>query len=293
MSALPTIAALLLMQAVPGDISAEPICAAAQERDTALLHDSRGRPVMEVAINGTGAIPMVVDTAAQVSMMASDLADELHLAPLPGGIMVNGATGVSRSRLFPVDRLCNPLIDRTDIAMVELANSGVTEARGIVGMDQFVGQRLVVDRTAKRIQATESLPEPADYAVIRGRSTPEGFVEIPVALDGVQAHALVDSGAAVTIANAEAIRLLGWAENDPRVTDGGTIRGAAAEQQAIRKAVIGTVSIGSIELTNVPVMIVDDGGTAPTLLLGSDILNLFPGYAVDFASSELQIRLPD
>ena len=37
MSALPTIAALLLMQAVPGDISAEPICAAAQERDTALL----------------------------------------------------------------------------------------------------------------------------------------------------------------------------------------------------------------------------------------------------------------
>ncbi len=179
MSALPTIAALLLMQAVPGDISAEPICAAAQERDTALLHDSRGRPVMEVAINGTGAIPMVVDTAAQVSMMASDLADELHLAPLPGGIMVNGATGVSRSRLFPVDRLCNPLIDRTDIAMVELANSGVTEARGIVGMDQFVGQRLVVDRTAKRIQATESLPEPADYAVIRGRSTPEGFVEIP------------------------------------------------------------------------------------------------------------------
>ncbi len=39
-------------------------------------------------------------------------------------------------------------------------------------------------------------------------------------------------------------------------------------------------------------MIADDGAPTPSLILGNDLLNLFPGYAVDFPRAELQINLP-
>ncbi|MEJ8630022.1 hypothetical protein P0F65_09745 [Sphingomonas sp. I4] len=47
-------------------------------------------------------------------------------------------------------------------------------------------------------------------------------------LDGVRIPALIDTGAAVTIINAAAFRLLGWSDSDPRLSDGGEIRGASA-----------------------------------------------------------------
>ena len=39
-------------------------------------------------------------------------------------------------------------------------------------------------------------------------------------------------------------------------------------------------------------MVSDDGAPTPSVILGSDLLNLFPGYAVDFPRRELQIKLP-
>lgn len=269
-----------------------PSVEAAAPTQAPLLHDTRGRPVMQVEINGTGPFAMVVDTAAQTSLIGEGLARELKLKPTSGGISVNGATGAAQSRLYPVERMRNALIDERRIALVELTNSGVTEARGIVGMESFSARKLLIDRSENRIAASLSSPPPPGFAAISGNTTPEGFVEIPATLDGVQVKALVDTGAAVTVVNTAAFRLLGWAENDPRLSDGGEIRGASAGGQKIRTARIAQLSIGRIGLSNVPIMISDDGDATPSMILGDDLLNLFPGYAVDFPRGELQIKLP-
>ncbi|MEH3036624.1 MAG: retroviral-like aspartic protease family protein [Sphingomonas adhaesiva] len=295
---MPVIAALLLLQAAaatpptrPAPPPAEPATAIATA-EAPLLHDTRGRPVMTVRINGKGPFPMVVDTAAQTSLMAAGLAAELGLKPMADGIRVEGATGASQSRLYPVDRIGNALFDARYVAVVELSNSGVTDARGIIGMERFTDARLVVDRTARRIARTASGPAPAGFATIAGQRTAEGFVTVPMTLNGVSVPALVDSGAAATIVNAAAFRLLGWADTDPRISNGGEIRGAAAGGQAIRTARFDKVGVGRITLSNVPLSVADDGATRPSIILGSDLLNLFPGYAVDFPRAELHIRLP-
>lgn len=282
--------ALAQVQAAPG----QPVtpAAPAPAAQVPLLHDTRGRPVMTVQINGRGPFPMVVDTAAQTSLMSRALAEELALKPLPGGIAVNGATGGGQSRLYPVDRLTNGLIDVRRVALVELSNAGVTNARGILGMEHFIGRKLVIDRSGQRIAVAPSAPAGPGFATVAGRANALGFVEIPLTLDGVRLPALVDSGAAVTIANTAALRLLGWAETDPRLSDGGEIRGAAAAGQKIRIARIAKLSIGRIVLSNVPVMISTDDDPTPSVILGDDILNLFPGYSVDFPRAELQIKLP-
>lgn len=265
---------------------------AAAPAEVPLQHDSRGRPVMTVTVNGQGPFPMVVDTAAQTSLLTRALADELKLKPLSHRMQVTGATATAAARLYPVERMTNPLLNARRIALVELTNSGVTEARGIIGMEFFGNRRLLVDRSTRTIAALPSGPAGPGYATIAGQATPEGFVAVPLTLDGVRIPAVIDSGAAVTVANAAALRLLGWSENDPRLTDGGEIRGASAGGQKIRSARIGALSIGRIALSNVPVMIADDGNAVPSIILGSDLLNLFPGYAVDFPRRELHIKLP-
>lgn len=290
------LAALALTQAQPAAATPPPPPPPAQAATAPvpapLLHDARGRPVMTVRINGKGPFPMVVDTAAQTSLMGRPLAEELGLKPLNRGIAVDGATGSAQARLYPVDRLTNPLVDARYVAMVELTNAGVTDARGIIGMESFTNRKLLIDRSTNRIAAEPSAPAGPGFATITGSRTGAGFVEIPVTLDGVRVPALIDTGAAVTIANAAAFRLLGWAETDPRLSDGGEIRGASAGGQKIRRARIGKLSIGRIGLSNVPIMISDDQDTRPSLILGNDLLNLFPGYAVDFPRGELQIKLP-
>lgn len=286
--------ALLLLQsaAVPAAAPPAPPTAPIGAKEAPLLHDTRGRPMMTVTINDTGPFPMVVDTAAQTSLMAAGLAQELGLKALAGGLGVRGATGAERGRLYPVERMASPLFDARHVAIVELPNSGVTDARGIIGMERFTGARLLIDRSTNRIALSPSGPAPAGFATVPGRRTGEGFVTVPITLDGVRVPALVDTGAAVTIANTAAFRLLGWADTDTRLTDGGEIRGASARGQAIRQARIGTLAIGRITLSNVPIMIGDDGAATPSIILGNDLLNLFPGYAVDFPRGELQIKLP-
>lgn len=292
------IAALALGQTqatpVPAEttVPARPPVAQLSSTQAPLLHDRRGRPVMTVKINGKGPFPMVVDTAAQTSLMNRTLAQELALKPLGGGIAVNGATGGGQSRLYPVDRLANPLIDARRVALVELANDDVTDARGIIGMEHFAKRKLVIDRSTQRIAAEPSGPAGPGFATVAGHANDLGFVEIPMTLDDVRITALVDTGAAVTIANAAALRLLGWAENDPRLSAGGEIRGASARGQRVRIARIGKVALGRIALSNVPIMVSDDHDPKPSVLLGNDILNLFPAYGVDFPRAELQIKLP-
>ncbi|MGQ7440691.1 hypothetical protein ACTGZS_12425, partial [Streptococcus suis] len=100
-------------------------------------------------------------------------------------------------------------------------NSGVTSARGIIGMERFTGAKLLIDRSTNRIAISPSGPAPAGFATITGQRTGEGFVTVPMTLNGVQVPALIDTGAAVTIANAAAFRQLGWADGDPRLSDGG------------------------------------------------------------------------
>lgn len=288
------LAAITLIQAQPtaGSLPQPPAAATPSPAQAPLLHDTRGRPVMTVQINGKGPFPMVVDTAAQTSLMSRALATELGLKPLNGGIGLNGATGSQQARLYPVDSMTNALINARYVAMVELTNGGVTDARGIIGMEFFTSRKLLIDRSTNRIAAVPSAPAAPGFATIAGSKTQEGFVQIILTLDGVRIPALIDTGAAVTIANAAAFRLLGWSENDPRLSDGGEIRGASAGGQKIRIARIGTLSVGKIGLSNVPIMISNDNAPKPSIILGNDLLNLFPGYGVDFPLAQLEIKLP-
>lgn len=70
--------------------------------------------------------------------------------------------GDQASNLYGVDHFKTVLFDVAGVAMVALRNAGVTEVRGILGLEMFPGQRAVFDQTSGRVTAGPSTDVPLD-----------------------------------------------------------------------------------------------------------------------------------
>lgn len=283
------LAPVLLMTAAlqsPPAVSPEPA------PTTELRHDAGGRPVIGARLNGRGPFDMVLDTAAQTSLLTPALAQELALKPLEQTMTIAGAVGGVEASVYPVEHYATDLFTADYVGMLALPNASTTSARGIVGMERFTDAKLVIDKTSARVSVEPSAPAPAGYATIKGQ-TQNGLLSVPLVVNGVAIQALVDSGAGVTVANLKVLEALGWALDDPRLQAAGTVRGAAMTESQARIGKVDTLKLGPISFGQVPMIFTDTGDDAePRIILGSNLLNLLEAYAIDFPRAELQIRLP-
>ncbi|WP_448664660.1 aspartyl protease family protein [Sphingomonas sp. CJ20] len=260
----------------------------------ALRYDDRGRPMVAIQVNGQGPFDMVLDTGAQSSLMAPALADRLGLRPMASDLQINGATGADAASIYPIDRFSNGLIDESQIGLLRFPNPQSTSALGIIGMETFTGRRLVFDRVAHRVTAAASGTAAPGFVSLSGTLGQDGLLLVPILINGVKMRALVDTGAAVTVANTAALHALGWADDDARLRQSGQIRGATATGQGVRTAKMETLTIGPATLRQVPIYFTgaQDGDASPAIILGADILNLFEAFALDFPRAELLIKIP-
>lgn len=279
--------------AIPARPPAPPAAIAPGQPAEALSRDDRGRPQIGVMVNGQGPFPMIVDTAAQTSLLAPSLAEALHLPAIDSDVTINGATGQSRAQVYPVDRFASRLFDAKEVGILALPNSGSTSAKGIVGMEYFSAGRLLFDLAGGRLETGASAPAGTGFVALKGTVRNGSLLVVPITINGVAMSATVDTGAGVTVANHAALKALGWADTDPRLVAAGAIRGATAQTAGVRRAVLERVQIGPVGLGNVPLYVtMGDGSPTPGIILGSDLLGLLAGFAIDFPRQELHIRVP-
>lgn len=281
----------------PQQQEATPEASAAVAKVSALTRDTRGRPTIEAEINGKGPFRMVVDTAAQTSLLTPTLVDELGL-PAIGAMEVGGVAGQQQAALYGVDHFKTALFDRSAVGMIALPNATVTEARGIVGMEMFTQNRVVFDNAAERLTIEPSGSSTTDFVAVAGRLSDSGLLEVPVEIDGVTFNALIDTGASVSVGSGAALKALGWTETDPRLAPAGAIRGATDHGTAVLKGAVGRIRLGPVNFRDVPLIFVagevseTKDGETPNLILGSDLLNNLDAFALDFPKAELQVRIP-
>lgn len=259
-----------------------------------LRYDQRGRPVIAVQVNDQGPFPMILDSGAQSSLLSPALADQLHLPAMDSDMRIVGATATIAAKLYPVDHFASHLFDARAVALFQFPHAGANAAPGIVGMEVFSGRKLVIDRVAHQVVAGASGLSPG-FVALKGTLGAHGLLEVPLVINGVTIDALVDTGSAATIGNAAALHALGWQKDDARLAPAGEIRDAANADQGVRVATMDTVKIGPATLHKVKLYFTPterEGDTAPHLILGSDLLDQFEAFALDFPRAELQIRLP-
>ena len=263
--------------------------------------DAATRMTVPVNIQGQGPFNFVVDTGAERTVIATDLAHRLGLGP-GGTTRVHSMTEVSDISTFiiPALELGGKMSKPIRAPGLDRRNLG---AEGMLGVDMLASQRVSFDfkRQQMTVVPSERRQEhwPSDAIVVRGRSRFGQLVLVDAAVEGQKVWVIIDTGAQVSIGNSvlrdkltrkklikptEPIGLLS-------VTGGRT----QADWTQIKE-----IRLGGLTINNLPIAFADvhpfkklELMDRPAILLGMDALKLFERVSVDFANREVRLLPPE
>jgi len=262
--------------------------------------DSFDRMTIEVRIGAAGPFDFVVDTGADRSVLAAELAAELGLPEGPP-VLVHGITGSQMTPTVQAPPLDLGAVRLPGLDMPVLPR-GQLGADGLLGVDALQKRRLVMDFRNRRleIQPTSRARDPAPSGretYVSARSRIGRLTLIDAVADGVGVTAFIDSGGGVSIGNpalAAAVRARGgWRSSADEVR----MFGVTSESLAGEFRVLDTLRLGDLQFTDVPLVIGDlpvfqmwGMESRPTLLLGIDVLRLFSRVELDYGRRRMLFR---
>ena len=257
------------------------------------------RMLVPVTIGGAGPYPFIVDTAAESSVIARELARELGLAP------------AGRARLLSMTSSRDTgMVSMPDVSFMQgpsrtlqafALNGENLGASGILGIDALRGQRVVLDFEANemRVGPAPRRVEPfgPNDIIVRGRRKFGQLVLIDSSAEGVPVDVIVDSGLQVSVGNEALRRLLTSRRNRFEQIELVSITGDRFSADYTR---VDNLRIGDVGMTGMPVAFANahfftrmELTRRPALLLGMDALQMFRRVAVDFPNRRAHFLLPD
>ncbi len=273
----------------------------ASTADLAARADANDHLTIEVTINGAGPYHFVVDTGAERSVIADNVAAALNL-PQGKSVLVDGIsqqvktpTAVASLAFGPFTRsgLTLPVLPRNDLY-----------ADGYLGLDAIDGTRTTFDFRDKvvRIEAphdTIAPLDPADQtALVRVKGKAGRLRVVDCLVDSVAASAFIDTGAEVSVGNPALHDAL--ASRNKVNLDLGTVTltgvtGGALEGTVINVGRINlqalTFTDGTLAIADVPDFAIWNLRQQPALLFGMDYLRQFAAVTVDYRTREIHFEL--
>lgn len=268
----------------------------------------RGRATVPVRLNEQGPFEFVVDTAANASVVSSDLVERLQLASI-GEIGMHTLVAREVVPAVRATRLESGTLDARDVRLAVGARSAMAGLDGLLGCDLLVDSKVILNfRGSQRVRiARSNAPArsfldrvaPETPLVVRGERIFGSLLAIPVWIDGVSAVAIIDSGAEGTILNRVGARAGGATMLIPR--DGQRrrrIQSPTGEATSGEAMLLPSLRFAGISISGLPVAVGDFHsfrvwGLAdqPAMLIGLDILRLFEAVHIDLKRGELSLQV--
>lgn len=277
--------------------------------DASLSPNLLTRMAAAVRVNGRRQRLFVLDTGAERTSIARDLAASIGLPPGPT-VVVHGITSAQATPTARVGRLIFGGRRFNDMVMPVFERS-LLAADGLLGLDVLSQFRLslnLADRTVNLARSGQSLymqdiisfntaPLPGGA---RARADASGqLILTNAAADGVPVQSFVDSGAQYSIGNTALLRAIGGQVGSRPIPLYG-VTGQTIDAFAGR---LNNLQIGRHQLGPTPLLFADlhafrtlGLGDQPALVIGSDLLYRFRRVELDYGSrrmgfSGLQPRL--
>ncbi|HEX8755574.1 MAG TPA: aspartyl protease family protein [Steroidobacteraceae bacterium] len=265
--------------------------------------ETDNRLTTAVYINGAGPYRFLVDTGAERTLIAAEIAARLAL-PRGRRVMVEGITRGEPAVLVEIERLrmgslvCAPL-------QAPVLPRAMMNVDGYLGLDVLDRHRVVLDFRAGTLTVTRpqgffaALWARSDEAIVRTLGSSGRLRATDCLVNGVRAAAFVDTGAEVSVSNpALYAALLQRAANHQVVgaevglsgITGGTIVGRALNVDDIR---VGDLHLTYTPLVVAPLEVFDVWGLSaqPALLFVMDCLRRFSRVSIDYRRKELRFEL--
>jgi hypothetical protein len=275
--------------------------------------DLARRMTVPVRINNEGPFPFVVDTGANRSVLAVELAAELGL-PSDGQAEVHGIAGVEPAPVALVQRL-----SVGDVALRRLKAPLLPRSRlgadGLLGVDALKDRRVRLDFRENRLLigtrrgfelemgtiASRARPEPEDSEiVVPARFRFGQLIIIDADVGGRPVTCFLDSGSQNTVGNLALRREMEGVA--PRFMEqrsvvhlvsatGQTASGESAPLPGLR---LGGLRIGNLSavFADLHIFRIWDLLEAPAILLGVDVMRHFASIDLDFGRRQVIFRAP-
>jgi predicted aspartyl protease len=290
------IAMLLALAAVP----ATETPAAPEIASVALGADRSDRMTVPVRIGESEAMPFVIDTGAERTVISRQLAARLNLeaGPMLNLVTVTGS-GQVKTVLVPSLELTGKRVKDIEAPALDQAHIG---AQGMLGLDSLQSRRVTLDfkKNEMKVTAARHVEDTdPDTIVVTARNRYGQLILVNSRLLGERVQVIVDTGAETSIGNLALLRKLERHKKLPSLTPV-TITSVTGGQMPAQFAQIDRMQIGGVDMNNIPVAFADAEpfkrfglANKPALLLGMDALRLFDRVSVDFANKQVRFILPD
>jgi predicted aspartyl protease len=260
-----------------------------------------------VQINGKGPFRFVVDTGADRSVIAEDVATSLSL-PRGTGVMVEGVIRTVPADTVKIAQLMVGPVARQNLSVPVLPRSQL-RADGYLGLDIIDGYRVTLDFKNNELLLSEPLHLPRHLMLLGGWILPDE-VMVPVngrfghlrafdcGIDGIRAVAFVDTGAEISVGNWRLFNAL--AAKDPSYVrqdnipltgvTGGVVTGRVTTLNHVRMNAL-TFENGSVAIVNLQIFDLWELSDKPALLIGMNWLRRFSRVTIDYGRKELRFNL--
>ncbi len=256
------------------------------------------RMTVAVRVNGAGPYRFIVDSGADTSVVGERIARDLKLPPGRRAIL-NSITDSQLVERVLVDELeLGPTtVQGLEVPVLRERDLG---AEGMLGLDALVEQRLMLDFEKRLITVDDgAAPLPTygdDTIVVTARLRKGQLILTQVSANNQKLDAVVDTGSEVTIGNI-ALRDKLLRRNSGQFTEM-QIAGVTGTVSTLQVARIAELKLGPVTLRNVPVAFADIPpfgvfGLAdkPSLLLGTDVMEVFRKVSLDFHERKVRFQL--
>ena len=266
--------------------------------------DASRRMSVKVMVGGKGPFAFLVDTGAERTVIARELAERLGLAE---GAKLRLAT-IGGSATVPSYRVAALQMAKLHLAAVEAPAffGRHIGAAGLIGVDMLEERRVLIDfrKESMQILETRRRAQPIirddDAIVVTARNSAGRLILSDARLNGKRIDVIVDTGAQTSVGNMALKRLVTSkrANRYPftaTILDAVTGEAVAATQTSIKRIVI-----NGMDVNDLPVSFADGQAfralglhERPALLLGMDSLSLFDRVEIDFPNKRVVFDLPD
>jgi hypothetical protein len=268
----------------------------------------RGQMTVAVRIDGRGPFTFAIDSAANASVIAEDLAVALGL-PSAGDVAMH--TLIAREVVGTVQapRLTTGALDVARVRLALGSRAGLDGLDGLIGSDLLAGLRLELRfRGAQRMRVTRSHRTADRFLDARSASARlipaaeqrfGGLMAIAAHAGQARAVAILDTGAQISIANSA----LATAARAAPITlrDGGDrarVQSPTGRSADARPMLLSGLRFGGLTIGRMPLLVGDFHtfglwGLAdrPALLMGVDIFGMFESVAIDLKRGEVLFQV--
>jgi predicted aspartyl protease len=265
--------------------------------------DATRRMAVDVTIGGQGPFSFLVDTGAERTVIARELAERLNLVP---GEQLRLAT-IGGSATVPSFRVA--ALQMTDLEMTGLVAPAFygrhIGAAGLIGVDMLEDRRVLIDfrRQSMSIIETRRRARPIirddDAIVVTARKVGGRLILSNAVLDGKHIDVIVDTGAQTSIGNLAMQRLVTNRRSNRVPFVPTTLEAVTGETVAATRTAIKRIKINGMDVNDLPVSFADAQAfralgldKRPALLLGMDCLSLFDRVEIDFPNRRIIFDLP-